>query len=324
MKRFITAAVLLAAIAGVNFSQENENTDSSSEYEQNESTDSSPENEQKGNTNLYTFFLNIVHEQFRVPLIGFINIAGGSHSSPQIGFVNWNQNDFKTVQMGFVNTAGGNIAGTQIGFVNTALKSFTGLQLGFVNTSMEKLSGAQISFANITRQMRGFQFGFINYADSIESGMPVGLISIVKKNGYRAIEIGVSERAPINFAFKIGVDAFYTTINVSYNPHEAGIREELFVGAGFGSIAPVTKRFFFNPEIMAMNGIDEYSFEYIHFVPYFGFNLTSHLNILIGPSLSWAWSDGKIREPFIAIMEHKINESNSLVFGGKIALRFHW
>jgi hypothetical protein len=303
MKKFIMAAVLLTVVAGVNFSQENE---------------------QNGNTNLYTFFVNMVNEQFRFPLIGFVNIAGGSHNSPQIGFVNLNQNDFKTVQMGFVNTAGGNMSGAQIGFVNAAFKSVAGLQLGFVNSSIDKMSGAQISFVNITKQMRGFQFGFINYADSIESGMPIGLISIVKKNGYRAIEIGVSEMAPVHFAFKIGVDKLYTTLNVSYNPQETGILRQITTGAGFGSIVPVNKRFLVNPEITAMNGIDEDSLDYVNFTLHFGFNLTSRLNILIGPSLSWAWGDDKIKEPFATIMEHKINEHNSLFLGGKIALRLHW
>jgi hypothetical protein len=63
------------------------------------------ENQQSRSVNLYTFFVNIVDEQFQLPLFGSVNIVKGNHALPQIDFVNWSPKDFNTLQFGFVNTA---------------------------------------------------------------------------------------------------------------------------------------------------------------------------------------------------------------------------
>jgi hypothetical protein len=151
MKKLVMVLVLLASMRGLNFAQQN-------------------------STNLYTFFVNIVNEQFRFPLIGLVNIAEGSHSLPQVGFINWNQNDFETVQVGFINTVGGDMTGAQVGFINTAAGSVDGLQIGF-----------------------------INYADSIETGIPIGFLSIVRDGGYKAIELSASEISPFNANKGLGI-----------------------------------------------------------------------------------------------------------------------
>jgi hypothetical protein len=350
MKKIIIVLVLSTSIAGLNFAQENQQNDG---------------------INLYTFFLNIINEQFRFPLIGFVNIAGGSHSLPQIGFVNWNQNNFRTLQMGFINTVGGDTEGLQLGFVNTTIKSFTGvqmgfvntvggdteglqlgfvnttvksftgaqigfvntavgenvggLQLGFVNTTINKFSGAQISFVNITKHLNGLQLGFINYTDSIEKGIPIGFLSIVRNGGYKAIELGISEISPFNVSFKIGVERFYTTFIVSYNPFRESIRDQIIWGAGFGTIIPLGATFFINPELTAHNGINE-NFQHTSFVPYFGYNILPNLSVVAGPSVIWAYAkeNKDMENPFYHIFEYTINDDNKLYLGTRIAIRFRW
>jgi hypothetical protein len=202
------------------------------------------ENQSENSLNVYTFFVNIVNESFHFPLIGFVNIAAGSHNSPQIGFINWNQNNFTGLQAGFVNTVGGDFNGLQMGFVNTTVKSLNGVQLGFVNTAINGFDGTQISFVNIAKKINGFQFGFINYAESVENGIPLGFISIVRNGGYKALELGISELAPLNLSFKIGIDRLYTTINISYNPKETDIQEAIYIGYGLGSIIPINNYLF--------------------------------------------------------------------------------
>ncbi|MDR0733752.1 MAG: hypothetical protein LBF08_06815 [Dysgonamonadaceae bacterium] len=313
------------------------------------------ESQQKNDTNLYTFFGNIVHEQFRFPLIGFVNIAGGNHNSPQTGFFNWNQNNFGTLQLSFVNTVGGDMAGFQMGFVNTVAggmggfqtgfintvaKSFNGVQLGFVNTAVgkevkglqlglinttvNKFAGAQISFVNITKKINGLQFGFINYADSIEKGIPIGFLSIVRNGGYKAIEIGVSEISPFNLSFKIGVERFYTSFIVAYNPFREGIREQVIWGAGFGTIIQLGNTFYLNPEIASYNGINENFQNYVSVIPYFGYNIIPNLSIVAGPSLVWTYNDKNIEKPFYKIIEHSINNKNKLYLGARMGIRFRW
>ena len=312
--------VLSLSVLGINFAQENL--------------------EDNNSINLYTVFVNIVNEQFRFPLIGFVNIAGGNHGSLQIGFINWNQKDFKTLQFGFVNTIGGGMNGLQMGFINTVVKSFKGaqfgfvntavgekvggLQLGFINTTVNKFNGTQISFVNITKQLNGSQIGFINYSDSIEKGIPIGFLSIVRKGGYKAVELGVSEISPFNLSFKIGVERFYTSFIVGYNPFRDGIREQINWGAGFGSIIQLGKLFYLNPEITMHNGMNEDFQKYVSIIPYFGYTIIPNLSILIGPSAVWAYNDKDIEKPFFRIMEYSINDKNKLYIGARMALRFRW
>ena len=284
------------------------------------------ENQQNSGANLYTFFVNIANEQFDFPLIGFVNIAGGDHNSSQMGFINWNQNNFKTLQMGFVNTIGGNMAGLQMGFVNTIVgKNAIGSQLGFVNTNINEFSGFQMAFINITKQLKGFQFGFINYSDSIEKGIPIGFLSIVRNGGYKAVELGISEISPFNLSFKIGVEKFYTSFIVAYNPFREGIREQIFWGTGIGTNIRMGETFFFNPEIIFHHSINENSQNYISFVPYFGYKFMPNLSIVAGPSILWTYSNNnETRDPFINILKYDINERHKLFLGGRISLRFHW
>ena len=303
MKRIGIALVLSLAVIGMSAAQEDESADS---------------------INVYTFFVNVVTERFRLPLLGFVNIAGGSHNLPQIGFVNWNGQDFRSLQLGFVNTVGGDVGGFQMGFVNTIIGGMTGLQLGFVNTTVRQFNGAQISFVNITKQLSGLQFGFVNYSDTIEKGMPIGFLSIVKNGGYRAVEFGVSEIAPFNLSFKIGVERLYTSFLFGYNQFRDGIREQIVVGAGLGSIIPAGKGFYVNPEITINNGINEAIQHYVIFTPSVGYTITPNLSVTCGPSIVWAYNNTDGEPPFFYIAKEAINDEHILYIGARAALRFRW
>ncbi|MDR0656420.1 MAG: hypothetical protein LBG22_08920 [Treponema sp.] len=319
MKKIIMILALFLSISVINFAQENQ---------------------QDNSANLYTFFVNIAGEQFRYPLIGFVNIASGNHDLPQIGYFNWNRNDFSTLQSGFVNTVCGDMEGLQMGFVNTVVKSFrggqigfvntaageeaSGLQIGFVNTAINRFNGAQLSFVNITKQLNGMQIGIVNYTDSIEQGIPIGLLSIVRNGGYKAVELGVSEISPFNSSFKIGVERFYTSFTVSHNPFRDDNREQIICGTGLGSIIQLGEMFYLNPEITSHYAAIGNFQHYVSIVPYFGYNILSGLSIVAGPSVVWAYSDKGIKSPFYKIIECPINDENKLYFGARMALRFRW
>jgi len=321
MKQLIILVALLTTIIGLCFAQENQ------QYE---------------SVNVYTFFGNYVNESFRFPLIGFVNIARGSHSLPQIGFVNLNEKDFESLQFGFVNLVGGDMEGLQFGFVNTTIKSFqgtqfgflnlalgeevSGLQFGYVNTTINNFNGLQFGFSNTTKYLNGMQFGFVNYADTIEKGIPIGFLSIVRHGGYMATELGVSEISPFNVAYKIGVDGFYTTFIISYNPFEESNNDQFMFGAGFGSIITMGKSLYLNPELTTHNAVNDNLHLYMSFAPLLGYNINPNLSIAAGPSVILAYADKgeEIKEPFFNFTEHTINNDNNLYLGAKIALRFRW
>jgi len=321
MKYIFILVALLTSITGLCFAQDNQ---------------------QKDGLIVYTFFGNYVEEPFHFPLIGFVNIARGSHSSPQIGFVNLNQRDFRSLQFGFVNLVGGDMTGLQFGFVNTTIKSFHGtqfgfinlplgeevhgLQFGYVNTTINKFNGLQFGFSNTTRYLNGMQFGFVNYADTVEKGIPIGFLSIVRHGGYMATELGTSEIAPLNASFKIGVDAFYTTFVISYNPSEENTDDQFLFGAGFGSIIPMGKSFYINPELTTYNRFNDNLHLYVSLAPLLGYNINPNLSIVAGPSVLLAYTDKgeDIKEPFFNIIEHNLNDDNNLYLGARIALRFRW
>ena len=306
---------------------------------------------------LYTFFVNSVSEPFPYPLVGFINIAKGNHSTGQLGFVNWNTGNFSGVQASFVNTTWGNfdgmqaafvnttvgtMKGVQLGFVNTVVKDMTGPQLGFVNTTIQEIDGPQIGFVNVAmRGIKGFQLGFVNYADSIEDGVPIGFISIVRHGGYHAVEYSFSEFHPVTAAVKIGVEKFYTSLSIGYNPAEEFTHGGFVTGFGFGSVLPIGRVFFFNPELSFSSansfGDDDEPYlgiNFLSFVPSFGINIGRHFSITAGPSVTWAnahiynpddWpravdTNVAMPKPLFGY-NHSITPNHSIVIGARAALR---
>ena len=143
---------------------------------------------------------------------GFLNVVADSVEAGQFaGFANVNTGKAKGAQVaGFMNVTTNNInAGQFAGFINYA-HQVNGAQLaGFANVAIGDVNGFQGSgFINVARNVKGVQLSIINLADSID-GVPIGLLSIVRKNGYRKLEVWGSEALQANVAFKIGVEKFY-------------------------------------------------------------------------------------------------------------------
>jgi len=294
-------------------------------------------------------------------LVGFVNLAIGNHKGTQVGFVNWNSESFSGVQAGFVNTVGGDFSGVQLGFVNTNIGQTNGFQASFMNTNIGETRGAQmaflntsighvygpqIGFVNIAAQgVNGVQFGFVNYTDNIDNGVPIGFLSIVRKGGYRALEISFNEYYSYNASFKIGIDRFYTSIFAAYNYTENMSFHNFASGFGFGSLLPIGKLFFFNPELNSISSVvnlDETSVNFTSFVPYFGVKV-GRLSIIAGPSITWVSTTNdeeinrrlkntsgitvpdikrtELPEPLFSLYSYDINESHKIVVGARAALR---
>ena len=276
--------------------------------------------------NVYTFFVNVVNEDWRFPLVGFVNTAIGDHTGAQVGFVNSNVGSFSGTQIGFLNTTTNDTRGGQIGFVNTVGDSFNGGQVGFVNTTSADIGGAQLGFMNIARRLEGLQLGFVNIVDEVVSGVPIGFLSVVRHGGYRAVELSVSEFHPVNVGFRIGVERFYTTISVAHNPFADTNSERFATGFGFGTIVPINDAFFFNPEVIGLASLGRTSRNLTSFVPFFGYHFCDRFSVTAAPTVTWSRSprDTDLLEPVVSIATFEIDDRNEIVIGGRVSVRWRF
>jgi len=156
-----------------------------------------------------------------IQLSGGANITTGEVDGVQMaGFLNFSKKQAKNVQLaGALNIVSGDVGGVQIS--------------GFANLASGKLNGTQIAGAlNVAREVNGLQLGFINIADTIKSGIPIGVLSIVK-HGFRELELSVGEGLNAQVAFKIGVEKFYTIF--SAGTQFLGSRDCWAYGYGIGT-----------------------------------------------------------------------------------------
>jgi hypothetical protein len=273
-------------------------------------------------------FLNTATNDTKGAQIGFLNTVRGGFDGAQVGFLNTTTNDTKGAQVGFVNTIRGGLNGGQVGFVNTATNTVDGTQIAFINTATSDIDGAQIGFVNIARKLNGWQLGFVNFADEIENGVPVGFLSIVRRGGYRAVELSVSEFYLMNVGFKTGVERFYTTFSVGYNPFAEQNSNRFAAGLGIGTIIPMGDSFFFNPEMTGLTSWGKNNKSLTSFVPYFGYNFCDRFSIAAAPSITYAhrWGhsprNADSLEPIFSLANFKIDDRNEFVVGVRMSVRW--
>lgn len=299
---------------------------------------------------LYTVAYNMTDGPSYIPLIGFVNLSKGTHSSAQIGFVNTSLGKFKGGQIGFVNTAIDTVSGAQVGFLNTVASDMRGSQIGFVNTVSGKTQGGQIGFVNSSvgdvqggqigflntavqdckgtqigfvnaarKKMTGVQIGFVNYADEVESGVPIGFLSIVRKGGYKAIEVSTSEIFPVNLAFKTGVRSFYTYVKGGFN---ADADEQFGIGGGLGSQIRLSKSLYYNPEAESMTTLStDWNDLHVSVVNSLRYRISNNFEIAAGPAVTWrkkANSD-TFRGDLSWTYNYRLDNLNDLIIGGRIS-----
>jgi hypothetical protein len=270
-------------------------------------------------------YVNIVTDKVDGAQIGFINVSKNSVEGAQIGYVNVASEKVKGAQVAFVNINIGETQGSQVGYVNIATENTKGAQVGFVNATVKESKGSQVGFVNVAGTSNGSQIGFINVADSIGSGVPIGFISIAGKGGYYALEASTNELYPTNLSFKIGTPHFYTLFTGSYNPD---FKQEYAIGAGFGSKFQLSRRFYFNPEVMIQNTVTEESQMFLSFAPNLGFSLSDHWSLVAGPSVVWSHLDNDnnkedvLYKPSFTLYENNIDARNRVHVGARFAIRY--
>ncbi len=259
-------------------------------------------------------FANITRgKSLALQLAGFGNYCEDIEGFQAAGFMNMAKGDGKAIQLsGFSNIIMGNVNGIQgAGFMNISKKKMENLQAagviniagdnangvqiaGFANFTNGNLTGAQIAgVLNVAKNVNGLQLGFINIADTIKSGIPIGILSIVK-NGFRELEFSVGDAPNAQLAFKIGVDKFYNIFAIGTQL----LSNDYSWGFGYGIGTHLVKKEDFALQLEAMsfhmnegemwtnreNDLQQIKLN-------FSKRLNSHFSLFAGPSVNLMISD---------------------------------
>lgn len=207
-------------------------------------------------------FANLVRGNVSgVQVAGTLNLVGGTlHGFQFAGFSNHVFGESEGFQVaGVANTFWNNASGTQIsGFGNFNYQDFKGLQIaGAANITLGRQKGWQIAaFTNIAGELqsvqiaplniarnvtKGRQIGIFNIADSTNKS-PVGLLSYVRKNGYRRFEFAYNELTPFNLTFKTGMRKFYNIFTAGISPQDSLQNYVWNYGYGVGTSLKLNRR----------------------------------------------------------------------------------
>jgi len=182
-------------------------------------------------------------------MAGITNIVRGSMTGLQVGGIyNFSQESQSGVQIGGIanstmkQSVGLTLAGianyqsgakgvSMAGITNVNFGKSSGLQVaGIANVNLGSVTGLQLAgIYNYVSTLNGAQIGFVNYSDSVSKGIPIGFISIVRKNGYRKLEFESNETFYGNLTFKTGVRRFYNIFSIGGRPGKTG-----YWGPGYG------------------------------------------------------------------------------------------
>jgi hypothetical protein len=162
---------------------------------------------------------NVVRNQVvGLQIAGFGNVVGGETDGTQLsGFMNLNKRSVDGLQLaGFTNIVSDTASGVQVAGAINVTKNVQGVQVaGAVNINSDRVKGTQVSgLFNYTKRLAGIQVGFINIADTIESGGMFGIINYVRK-GFHQFEMASNDVLHANLLFKTGTHHFYNILGVA-------------------------------------------------------------------------------------------------------------
>lgn len=218
---------------------------------------------------------------------GFANIAKGDVNWGQIaGFANYGKSVKGFQFAGFGNISANEVSGGQVsGGINYGKTGGKFQLAGFANVATEEMDGIQMAaYLNYAKKVNGIQLAILNVSDTIESGLPIGLFSFVKK-GLHRFEISTNETFYINTAYKLGVEKLHNSIRLGYD-----FSEFAYVGYGIGTQFSLGKKFNFNidlsSDIILNSQKDDYTGTLTKLAATFDYNFFKHLSLYIGLSFN--------------------------------------
>lgn len=221
---------------------------------------------------------------------GFLNTVNGKVRGLQsAGFLNVSVEEVHGAQLaGYMNLSD-SIHGVQAaGLLNVSKKSADGVQLAGLANWASDLEGVQAAgLVNRARHVKGTQIGLINIADTVERGVTVGLINIVKK-GKLQFALEHNEAIDFNIAFRSGTNRLYSVLFVGAQAKE----DYLWTyGGGFGTEFKLKKQWNSSIELttQSINPKDDH-YDEINLLNRlswnFGYQFANHLAFSAGPVLN--------------------------------------
>jgi len=230
---------------------------------------------------------NIVDDITGIQFGGLANITESVNGIQFGGIVNI-CNQATNVQFAGIVNMSEHTLGAQFAGIANVTERIEGAQFAGITNISKEVSG--LSFGGIfnrTGTLRGFQFGVVNIVDTIESGVSMAIINIVKKGFYNEWSLSFADYQNVGISYKMGIQKFYTMITAGAN----FMKDNLWVfGIGFGNRTVLNKRFDFQPEIVSYHffpidfkNIQDTSATYLKFGFVYKFN--EKLGIVFAPSI---------------------------------------
>lgn len=256
-------------------------------------------------------------------IAGLANITIGSSRHFQLaGLLNFTGSDFCGIQTaGLFNFAGKDVTGVQVaGLFNFGGRKVSGIQLSTLLNYSGKLEGTSIALFNIVRDTA--------------SGIPIGLMSIVKK-GYTTIELSADETFQNMIALRSGVRRFYNMIYVGARPQTYNDTTTTWTfGYGLGTSPQIGKKLFLNldastGQVVAGGRIDGLNL-ITKFYTGLEFQISRNLALTAGVTLNLQIIDKTIQSPelfsFYKPTFRELDQATGLNslrgwVGGKIGIR---
>ncbi|QDE90104.1 ICE-like protease [Myxococcus xanthus] len=220
------------------------------------------------------------------------NVSGTSLAGAQLAVGgNWTAGNVDGVQGAVAfNHTRDRVTGLQVAVGLNWAAEARGAQLSLVNVGGD-VKGAQVGIVNVAGRMSGLQLGLVNVSRELESGVPVGLVSIAR-NGQFHVEAFGNDFNYANTAIKVGSRYLYTTLVLGMGTME-GARgpSHWSLGLGLGAHIPISERFFLDVDAVTNTLYDwNLSFEgdrrlhQLRLVA--GFQVARNLAIIGGPTLN--------------------------------------
>lgn len=238
-----------------------------------------------------------------------LNLFGG-YSAGVNGFefgslFNLDKKNVGYVQVaGLFNTVGGKVAGVQVaGLYNSVSDTVKGVQIAGIINHTPNISGVQIAgignintgeaigvqlaaIFNYTHRQNGMQISLVNISDTA-TGYSLGLVNIIKKNGYYKLSLSWNEAPGLNVAFKSGRKKLYNILLLGTDLRH---HQNIFsFGYGIGREFTISPELSLTMELTEQNFIVGYHQDapvLVHLQPALQLNLNKKLSLFAGPALA--------------------------------------
>lgn len=226
-------------------------------------------------------------------LAGLFNLAFHHVNGWQVaGILNTGMYEVNQAQIsGLVNYGRENWGFQMAGLLNLTIKENRGVQIaGLINVAQQANRGVQIGgLLNYSRILNGFQLALFNVVGQVESGVPVGFLTVIRHGGYYRMEVSADEVFYINAALRAGTRQFY-------NIFKAGAGEGGMVNFtyGFGTLIGLGKRVGMGTDltcgvVMSTRTGLRYHGMQARLIPTVDIRLARKWTLFAGPALNLYW-----------------------------------